>query len=456
MNFSDFSSKRIHFSGIGGISMNGLAMILHAWGYRVTGSDKTDSPLIAHLRELGIPVAIGTAGENVEGADLLVRTSAIKNDHPEFLRAQELGIPVMERGTLLGQIMQHYKEVFCVCGSHGKTTASSMLAYILERAQKDPTIHLGGVLPLIDSATKMGGTDYFVAEADEYTNSFLRFFPTFAVLLNIDLDHLDFFKDIDDVEHSFARFVSLLPKSGHALGNGDDGRVRRVLASAPCPAETFGFADDLDWQAREIAGEDGRYAFSLFHHGEKLCRVKLAIFGRHHIMNATAALAAASYAGVEPSLAAAFLADYQGAHRRFEDMGSCAGAEVYHDYAHHPTEVRATITAAREMTKGRLLCVFQPHTYSRTHTLFDAFTQAFDHADQVVLVDIYAAREKDTGLVHSRDLARAIQDRGQAKAVYAASFREAADWVRAWARPGDVILTMGAGDIEQINPMLVE
>lgn len=456
MHIKDFKDKTIHFTGIGGVSMSGLALMLVKAGYRVTGSDQRESETLQQLRAIGIPCAVGHKPEFVEGSGLVVRTAAIADSNPEIAMAHQLGIPVMERGTLLGQLMQDYDEVICVSGAHGKTTASSMIATILELAGKRPTIHLGGTLPLIGSATQVGGKDFFVAEACEYKDSFLRFFPTLSVILNIDADHLDYFKDIDAIEASFTRFVQLTPARGLALGNADDPRVLRVLSKAPCPCETFGFEESATWRAVDLRQNHGSYAFTLLHHGKEAAQVQLQVMGRHNVLNACASMAVAYHAGVPLEEAAHILAGFTGAQRRFEKAGDYRSANVFHDYAHHPTEIKATLAAARQLADRRLYCVFQPHTYSRTKALFQDFIESFDEVDRLVLLDIYAAREINPGDISASMLADAIAQRGRTQVYYAESFEKAAQLVRGWAEPGDTILTLGAGDIEKMSRLLIE
>jgi len=457
MHINDFKDKTIHFTGIGGISMSGLAAMLIEAGYSVTGSDQKESAVLDELRAMGIPCCIGHEPEFVEGAGLIVRTAAVLDTNPEIVHARELGIPVMERGTLLGQLMQSYEEVICVSGAHGKTTASSMVSTILQLAGKNPTIHLGGVLPLIGKATQVGSKDCFVAEACEYKDSFLRFFPTIAVILNIDADHLDYFKDIEAIEESFTRFVKLTPDDGLVLGNGDDPRVMKVMESAPCRCETFGFGEHCTWRVFNATQEHGKYTFTLRYCDDDdfEVSVSLGVMGQHNVLNACAAIASAYHVGVSLEEAARLLTQFTGAQRRFEKAGDYHSANVFHDYAHHPTEIKATLAAARQMADKKLYCVFQPHTYTRTKALFHEFVESFDAADRLVLLDIYAARENNPGDISSQMLAEAIDKRGKTEVYYAESFDAAANLVRSWAAPRDVILTLGAGDIEKMSKLLI-
>ena len=454
MHIEDFSGKRVHFVGIGGVSMSSLAKLLHGWGYQVTGSDQNDSPVLDALRALGIPCAVGHSAANIQGSDLAVYTAAVDTSNPELAWAQAHGVPLMSRGTLLGQLMQRYPVSMGVAGTHGKTTTSSMLATILELTGRNPTIHLGGVLPLIGSAGKMGGKDVFVAEACEYKDSFLMLHPTDSILLNIDADHLDYFRDLDHIQTSFAAYCALHPAHGYILGNGEDPRVRQVLAGAPCATETFGLTPDCDWQAASLTCQQGCYAYDALHHGEKAAHVVLEVPGRHNVANSLAALAMAVHYGVDPQEAADSLRRYGGAKRRMEKIGERDGVLLYHDYAHHPTEVRATLDAMAGLTQGALICVFQPHTYSRTKLLFDDWTRAFDAAAHLLILDIYAAREANPGTISSAMLAEAIAAK-HPDCRYAPSFQDAAAMALERAHPGDLILTLGAGDVEKVHDFIL-
>ncbi len=332
-----------------------------------------------------------------------------------------------------------------------------MLATILYLAGTDPTIHIGGDLPLIGGSVYLGGMDCFVSEACEYKDSFLHFTPTCAVILNIDADHLDYFKNLDAISESFNHFADLLPADGEIIGNGDDPRVMALIRSHHQKAVTFGYDPSNDYYPINIAFTENGYAFDVCNRGRVLCHVQLSVPGKHNILNALAALIASQYCGMSIEDAAPYLTSYTGAGRRFQNVGSVNGANVYHDYAHHPTEISATISAARDLCKGKLYCIFQPHTYSRTIKLYDQFLTAFNHADALVLVDIYAAREQDQGLVSSHKLASDIRSLQVLKEVnYAPNFEAAAEYIRRNAQPDDLVLTLGAGDIERINHMICD
>lgn len=457
MHIRDYMGRKIHFIGVGGISMSGLAEILLSRGYPVSGSDQSGNPLLDKLRTLGADVYIGHRAGQQRGAALIVKNAAIGEDNPELAAARAQGIPVMERTELLGQLMDEYRTAVSVCGTHGKTTATSMLTTILELTDRDPTAHIGGALPLVGGATKAGGKEFFVTESCEYKDGFLRLNPTVIVMLNIDADHLDYFRDIDHIEESFAAFAARLPEDGLLIGNGDDVRVRRVMAGCGRRAESFGLEEKNDWRAVRIGMDAGGCAGFTLLRGDQPLSVRLSVPGRHNVLNAAAAIAAAAACGVPPAEAAAAVAAYTGAARRFEPAGRWRGAALYHDYAHHPAEVAATLAAARAMGPRRLWCVFQPHTYSRTRALLGGFAACFDAADEVVLLPVYAAREADPGDVSSASLAAAVGARPGAPACrLAGDFAEAADIVRRGVSAGDMVLTLGAGNIEALSAMIRE
>ena len=457
MHIRDYVGKHIHFIGIGGISMSALASILLQRGYVVSGSDMHASPLIDKLIEHGATCYIGHAAGQEAGAALVVFSAAIPPTNPERVAADAAGIPSIDRATLLGELMEEYQQSVGVAGTHGKTTTSSILATILELAGKDPTIHIGGELPLIGGAMKLGGHGIFVTEACEYKDSFLKLHPTCAVVLNIDSDHLDYFADIDAIERSFETYVGLLPEDGKVVGNGDDPRVWALMQRCGKRHVSFGFQDHNDYQAVLVQDADGLYNFCIQQGVARIARVQLSVPGRHNIYNAMAALLSAAYCGVPIAEGAPHVAAYTGARRRFEKAGMCLGAQVFHDYAHHPAEIRATLAAARDMCASQVWCIFQPHTYSRTKLLFEEFVRSFDVADHLILLDIYAAREADPGDIHAQDLAAAIGKRGANKSVrYATTFGEAAGMVKAGIQPGDLVLTLGAGDIESISALIID
>lgn len=450
MNLQDY---KVHFIGIGGISMSGIAQILLHDGCRVTGSDRDASPMTQRLSSLGATIFIGHDAKNITDQSLVVYTAAIKADNPELLRAKKLGIPTMDRAEMLGLIMKNYDVPIAVSGTHGKTTTTAMLAQIFLESDTDPTVSIGGELDSIGGNIRVGGKQYFITEACEYHKSFLRFFPTLSIILNIEADHLDFYKDLDEIIETFHALTTLTPPDGAVIVNGDDPNVARALVGSDCRILTFGFGEDCAYRAVSLAqNEHNAYSFELQKNGTPYASLSLSVPGKHSVYDALAAFAAADVLGLSPDVIAAGLARYDGTHRRFEHKGTCNGAAVVDDYAHHPTEIRATLTAASEMGYSRIWCVFQPHTYTRTKTLFDEFVAVFRSFDlELIITDIFAAREKDTGLVSAKQLADAI-----GTALYIPSFEEIEQHLRQHAQPGDLILTMGAGNVVKIGEAIVD
>jgi len=449
--------KRVHFTGIGGISMSGLAEILADSGYIVTGSDMSTSSNIQKLEKIGIRTTIGHSAENVKGADLLVYTAAVKADNPELIAASQAGIPCIDRAELLGQIMKRYPWSVAVSGTHGKTTTTSMISMIMLEQELDPTIHIGGKLDAIGGTTRIGKSDYFVAEACEYTGSFLKFHPRIAVILNIDFDHADYFKNIDDVKSTFHDFAKLVPENGHIVVNGDDKNALEILGDIGCRITTYGIRNgQYTWSASGITFNDkGCASYTLMHEDEPVCEIKLSVPGIHNVSNSLAAIAACSLAGCSPASAAKALLKFGGTHRRFEIKGISDGVTVIDDYAHHPSEIAATLRAAEKYNHSRIWCVFQPHTYSRTKCLMDDFAVSFVNADFVILTDIYAAREKDTGEVNSSMLADKIALTGK-KVIYMKDFCDIVEYLDKNVGSGDLVITMGAGDIYRIGDLFLE
>ncbi len=445
--------KGIFFIGIGGISMSALAVILQNDGYSVSGSDFRESETVLDLREKGIDVVIGHKAESVEGAGLIVYTAAVKDDNPELCRARELGIPAIDRATLLGAMMKDYTYPVAVSGTHGKTTATSMLSHVLCEAEKNPTILVGGVLPLIGGNFRDGGKDYFVTEACEYCASFLKFYPLYTIILNIEEDHLDYFKDIDHIVNCFSEFVEKTPKSGAVIANFDDENVKKTLKNNPAATVSYAINDKgADYTAENISFNDaGLPSFDVVEKGSKITRVTLSVPGIHNVSNSLAVFAVSRLLGVKIEDIADGLASFKGANRRFEYKGSVCGAKVYDDYAHHPTEIKATLAAAKATGASRVRCVFQPHTYTRTRALMEEFIKSFKDCDDLIITDIFAAREKDTGLVHAKDLADKIPG-----AKYMKDFKDIEEYFIKTAQEGDIIFTMGAGDVYKIAQNIVE
>ena len=439
-----------HLVGIGGVSMSPLAEVLHGAGVTITGSDMHDSETVEHLRSLGIPVVIGHRGESVQGAGCVIRTAAVHDDNPEIAAARAAGIPVFERAEAWGAIMRHYQNALCVAGTHGKTTTTSMCTQIFLAAQRDPTVMIGGTLPALGAGHRVGKGDTIILESCEYCNSFLSFFPTVAVILNVDADHLDFFKDLEGVKHSFRRFAELVPPAGSVIVNADNASAMEAVAGLEHPIFTFGLDHTADCTAANLTEVDGRPVFDVMIRGEKYARVELHVYGHHNVLNALAAASAAWALGLPGHAVETGLASFTGAGRRFEHKGTYHGAEVYDDYAHHPDELHALFTTAKEMGYERLVVAFQPHTYSRTAKLFDRFVEELKLADVAVLAEIYAAREQNTMGISSADLARNIPG-----SVYCSTLDKVTAQLRELARPGDLILTVGAGDIYRAGEKLL-
>ena len=436
--------KHVHLVGIGGVSMRPLGLVLKGMGMLVTGSDMNASVSTDELISKGIEVAIGHRAENIVGADCIIRTAAAHNDNPEIAAARAAGIPVFERAQAWGEIMKSYKNAICISGTHGKTTTTSMMTHVMMEAESDPTVMIGGYLPLLHAGHRVGHGDTIILESCEYCDSFLNFYPTLAVVLNIEEDHLDYFKDLQDIEDSFHRFAQM---SSHGiLANGDD--VNTVEAMQGLNYTTFGLSEKNTIHVRNIT--DDYRSYDVICNGEYYCHLNLGVVGKHNALNALAAAGAAWMLGVPGDVTARGLATFHGAGRRMEYKGKFNGADVYDDYAHHPGELAATFDAVRTMGYERIVVAFQPHTYTRTSALFDDFVQQLQKPDQVVLAEIYAARERNTVGISSADLAEKIPG-----SVFCETLPEVTAWLRANARPGDLILTVGAGDIYRAGEALL-
>jgi UDP-N-acetylmuramate--alanine ligase len=433
--------RRAHLVGIGGVSMAPLAEVLHGAGLVITGSDQRESATVAHLRSLGIQVTIGHLPESVQGADCVIRTAAVHDDNPEIAAARAAGIPVFERAQAWGAIMQDYKNALCISGTHGKTTTTSMCTHIIMAAGLDPTVMIGGTLPLLGAGHRVGQGETIILESCEYCNSFLSFFPTVAVILNIEADHLDFFKDLADVEHSFRAFADRVPEGGVIVANCEDENTMTTLAGEERPMLTFG-VERGDVHAEHLVFQSGLSEFDVVYRGQPYAHLKLSVPGIHNVKNALAASAAAIALGVPGSAVERGLADFRLPGRRFEFKGEYNGAQVYDDYAHHPGELSALLDTAETLGYQRVICAFQPHTYSRTHELFDDFVSVLKRPTITLLSEIYAAREQNTLGISSKDLAECIPG-----SIYCPTLADVTEQLRRLARPGDLILTVGAGDI---------
>ena len=451
--------KNIYFIGIGGVSMSGLAQILNKEGIHVSGSDMKQSDATDKLVSLGIKVNIGHKAENiVDGTDLVVYTAAVKSDNPELVEAEKKGILCVERAVLLGNIMDNYKKSIAVAGTHGKTTTSSMLSEIMLQADKNPTITIGGNLSTIHGNINVGSNEYFVAEACEYHDSFLQFYPYVAVILNVEAEHLDYFKGgIDQIRQSFHTFASNVPAGGYVVINSADEGFDVITNNIKADVVSFGKDKaKSDWYPENIDhSENGKASFDAYFKGEFKCRIELNVPGDHNILNALAACAASVCTGVDIAHIKQGLKNYTGVDRRFQYKGEFNGITVIDDYAHHPSEVKATLAAAQNVKHNKIWCLFQPHTYSRAKTLLPQFGTAFYDADKVVLADIYAAREKDTGIISSKDVVDEI-NKNSKNAVYGGSFEKIKEIVLKEAVAGDIVITMGAGDIYKVGEELLK
>ncbi len=447
----------VHFIGIGGISMSGLAEILLSRKFPVSGSDSHESALTDQLAAQGAVIHYPQMAENItDDIDVVVYTAAIHPDNPEFRAAQEKNLPMLTRAQLLGEIMRNYKEAINVSGTHGKTTTTSMITEILLEAHKDPTVSVGGMLKDIGGNIRVGGQETFVVEACEYTNSFLSFFPTIEVILNVEADHLDFFKDIDDIRHSFKLFAEKLPEDGLLVINKDIKHSEYFTQELKCRVVTFGHEKDADYTANFISYDKFAHpSYTLFYKGEELARVELGVTGEHNIYNSLAAVAVARSLDIPMEVILRGLKRFTGTDRRFQKKGSVNGFTIIDDYAHHPQEIAATIEAAKKYPHRKLWIVFQPHTYSRTAALLDDFAGALSQADEIVLADIYAAREKNTIGISSDDLRKHMLEQNT-NVYYIPKFEDIEDFLLQHVEEGDVLITMGAGDIYKVGDDLLK
>ena len=443
------SGQRCHFVGIGGVSMSPLAEILFGMGVNVTGSDISESSATGRLRAVGIDVTVGHSGKNVQGASYIIRTAAARDDNVEIKSARKQGIPVFERAQAWGYIMQRYRHAICVAGAHGKTTTTSMITHMLLAADTDPTIMIGGTLPILDSGYRVGNGDVIVLESCEYYNSFHCFSPTVAIVLNVDADHLDFFKDIDDLKNSFRKFASLVPDDGYIICNRDDDNTMQALAPLGRELFTFGLGENARVRGVNVCHKGRNPSMDVIYDDKLFCKVTLQVPGIHNLKNALAAAAAAISIGIQAEAIEEGLYSYKGVGRRFEFKGSINGADVYDDYAHHPSELHATLDAVASLKYERVILAFQPHTFSRTRALFSDFVTELSRADITFLAQIYAAREKNDVGITSDVLADAVPG-----ARCCATLPEIADEIAAIAREGDIILTAGAGDIYTVGDAL--
>lgn len=437
--------------------MSGLAEILLSHGYTVSGSDMKSSNMTEKLQRAGIKIYIGHREENVGDCDLVVYTAAVKGDNPELVKAKQRGITAIERAVLLGQIMKKYHLSLAISGTHGKTTTTSMTSMIMLESSLDPTIHIGGELDAIGGNTRIGGNKFFITEACEYVESFLKFYPNLAIVLNIEADHLDYFKDIDHIKQAFLKFMHLVPKEGYIVACIDDENVSSLLDNLPCNIVTYGVnSPNASWTAHNIEFDSsGCASYDLIKDGKKITEVRLKVPGIHNVSNSLAAAAACYTLGCETRDIQRGLESFTGTHRRFEVKGVVDNIKVVDDYAHHPSEIKATLKAAKSGNPSKIWCVFQPHTYTRTKLLLDEFSEAFSDADEVIIADIYSAREIDTGEIHSSILSEKINTRSN-NAIYKPDFASIVDCLKENVSSGDLIITMGAGDVYKVGEMFLK
>lgn len=450
-------NKKVHFIGIGGISMSGLAEILMKNNYKVSGSDMNSSHITNKLKEKGVEIYIGHNGDNIKTADLVVYTAAISPENPEYIKAKELNIPLMDRAEFLGQIMKGHKYNVAVSGTHGKTTTTSMLAHIILKEDVDPTILVGGELDAIGGNVLAGNSDYFITEACEYKSSFLKFFPYIGTILNIDADHLDYYKDINHIKDTFIKFINIIPKEGYLVANVEDENVKTILHNHDynCSILTYGINSGM-LKAKDISyNELGCATFDVYKEDHKLFQINLNVPGKHNVLNALASIGTALILDFSENSITCGLSSFKGTHRRFELKGTKNGVTVIDDYAHHPTEIKATLSAAKNYPHNKIYCVFQPHTYSRTLSLFEDFSDAFYDMDNLILADIYAAREKDTGVISSNMLGDRIREKN-VNCINLHSFDEIVEHLKTNLKEGDILITMGAGDVVKIGEMYLK
>lgn len=453
-DFKKDKCSNIHFIGIGGISMSGLAQLMISLGYKVSGSDRNKSDITERLEKMGAVVYYCHDAENINGADLVVHTAAVHNDNPEMIAAVSRGIRLIDRAEFLGAVMKRYKTAVGVSGTHGKTTTTGMLTYAMLAAGENPTVSIGGELDIIGGNFRIGSESLFVTEACEYTNSFLKFYPTVSVITNIEEDHLDFFSGIEEIRESFRKFALLSGENGYIIANGEDENVKKALSGIK-NVTTYGLKETDDYYAANIVYSSGYPCFDIMHGENKLCEVRLNVPGMHNVLNAVGTAAVCDVLGFDSEKVSEGIERFHGTKRRFEKKGIINGAVIIDDYAHHPTEIRATINAAQNIPHKRICCVFQPHTYSRTRTLWNEFLRAFDGVDKLILTDIYAARELPDGVTTSEKLAGEIAERG-IDAEYIKEFDDIADAVKAYAEENDIIFTMGAGNITDLAQYLLK
>ena len=450
--------KKIHMIGIGGVSMSGIAAILKNWGFLVTGSDFAESENTKKLSDLGIKVTIGHSTSDVKDSDVVVYSAAIKEDDPEMIVAKQLNIPTIERADFLGELTRCYKDTICISGTHGKTTTTSMVSLCFLEALKDPSIQVGAILKQIDGNYKVGNSEYFVIEACEYVESFLKFSPKSEIILNIDNDHLDYFKNFENIKNAFIKYVKLLPEDGLLVVNGDDSNCLELSKYTKSKFVTYSLSNEnADFFAKNISFDRNGFAsFDVYNKNKLLDTIKLSVPGLHNVSNSLAAISLCISYGINILDIKSALVKFTGAHRRFEYKGSINNkASVYDDYGHHPTEILATLNSLKNKEFNKSWVVFQPHTYSRTKNLLDDFANALINFDNIIVLDIYAAREKNTYGITSKDLVEKINSL-EKKAKYIPDFDQCTKYIKDNVQKDDIVLTLGAGTVTQLGPMLID
>ena len=456
INIDDSKYKNIFFIGIGGISMSALAELMLYKGYKVYGSDRMPSINTEKLEKNGATIYYEHKKEHIENMDLVIFTDAISFDNEEYMAAVKEKIDLVDRATFLGAIMKNYKNSIAVSGTHGKTTTTSMITEIIKDLDLNPTIMLGGQLKDIDGNIKIGDENLFLTEACEYKANILKYFPTTEIILNIDEDHLDYFDNIDHIIRTFKGYVDNLHGDDYVILNVDDENVETLFPIDNCKVFTFGIKNDADLRAKNIDfSEDGFPTYDLYLKGKKICHVELSVLGRHNVLNSLAAIAATYVNNIPLEDAIIGLKNYKGVERRLEEKGYYKGTKIMDDYAHHPTEIKSSIHAIKNACKGKLYTIFQPHTYTRTKLLLDAFANSFDESDVIIITDIYAAREKDYGDIHSKTLRDAISEHRD-NAFYISGFEDIVKFIKENIKKNDVVVTMGAGDVYKIGEMILE
>ncbi len=449
--------NHIHMIGIGGVSMSGIAEILKNWGFTVTGSDTSASENTEKLINSHIPVTIGHDLINLEKSDLVIYSAAIKKDDIELVRAKQLNIPIIDRGSFLGKLTKAFKNTICISGTHGKTTTTSMVSMCFMEAYKDPSIQVGAYLKPIDGNYRVGNSEYFIIEACEYVESYLKLFPKSEIILNIDNDHLDYFGTLDNIVQSFGNYVRLLPDNGLLVINWDDPNCMKLTKNTKAKVVTFALENqNANFIARNIQFDaNGFPTFDVYYNNTFYKTISLSIPGKHNVLNSLACIALCHEYGLEKEDIKNALHKYTGAHRRFEYKGSFNNVNIYDDYGHHPTEIIATANALKKKKYHESWVIFQPHTYSRTKSLLDDFANALMNFDNIIITDIYAARENNTYNISSKDLVNKIQSLGK-KAIYISNFSDIVQYIKDHTVPSDIVLTLGAGTITEIGPMLVD